>query len=114
MDEIDVVVHMYNPFVQDNDIQAFLRRHCLSVLAAKKIQGHLVKLREGSSIHQVLLPSAQTEASCTTLSNPLITGGAEQEATSRRPAQDKDASVACGVSFGSRLQGTKNLQPVQE
>lgn len=39
MDEVPLIVHMYNPFVTDEDIRAFLSRYCSSVSAGEKIRG---------------------------------------------------------------------------
>ncbi|KAK3566663.1 hypothetical protein QTP86_002377 [Hemibagrus guttatus] len=39
MDEVPVTVHLYNPFVADEDIRAFLGRYCSSVAAGERIRG---------------------------------------------------------------------------
>ncbi|GAA6064814.1 uncharacterized protein LOC124628187 [Tachysurus ichikawai] len=39
MDEVPIVVHMYNPRVVDEDIRAFLSRHCTSVSTGEKLRG---------------------------------------------------------------------------
>lgn len=39
MDEVLLTVHLYNPFVADEDIKAFLGRYCSSVSAGEKIRG---------------------------------------------------------------------------
>ncbi|KAK3566659.1 hypothetical protein QTP86_002022 [Hemibagrus guttatus] len=39
MDEVPVTVHIYNPYVADEDIRAFLGRYCASVSAGEKIKG---------------------------------------------------------------------------
>lgn len=39
MDEVPITVHMYNPFVADKDVQAFLSRYCSSVSAGVKMRG---------------------------------------------------------------------------
>ncbi|KAK3545367.1 hypothetical protein QTP70_005979 [Hemibagrus guttatus] len=39
MDEVPVTVHLYNPFVADEDIRAFLGRYCSAVAAGERIRG---------------------------------------------------------------------------
>ncbi|KAK3566555.1 hypothetical protein QTP86_000618 [Hemibagrus guttatus] len=39
MDEVPVTVHVYNPYVTDKDIRAFLGRYCASVSAGEKFKG---------------------------------------------------------------------------
>lgn len=39
MDEVPVTVHMYNPYVEDDVIRAFLGRYCSSVSAGEKVRG---------------------------------------------------------------------------
>lgn len=105
IDEVPVTVHVYNSFMVDEIIRAFLARYCSSVLVGEMLQGcfgfwrgkcrFLVRLQMNPaawSILQGTSPSVPTEVSFTTLVSCCTAGSVGPLAMPKKPALDGDAA----------------------
>ena len=113
-DFLPLTVHLYNPFVADRDVEAFLGRDCEEMKGGTRLrdehgiwngkQRYVEKLRRVSWVSLCtppgLLPSAPTGGSCRTQASLCTAGGAGAWAMNSRPARGSGAGFA--VRVGTR------------